>query len=163
MVERPPQDRSQLTQRPMRVEDADTLADAEMQCFPEDPWSRQAFLDLLSLSAFHGVVLERKGRFIGYLVAYEVLDEGELLNIAVLPEFRGQGYGRYLLEEWLHRLESQGGRLAFLDVRAGNHSAISLYESCGFRVTGKRRAYYGDGEDALEMTRVRTSETSDFA
>ncbi|MCB2200746.1 ribosomal protein S18-alanine N-acetyltransferase [bacterium] len=138
-------------ERPMDVGDVDQLVAAELRCFPEDPWTGDAFSSILSLPAFHGVVLEEAGRLIGYLVAWEIIDEGELLNIAILPEERGRGLGRGLLKNWLKRLREQRFRAVFLDVRDDNQPAIALYESFGFEVVGKRKGYYSNGEDALEM------------
>ena len=138
-------------ERPMVAADIDQLVKAELRCFPEDPWTAEAFSSILSLPAFHGVVLEEAGRFIGYLVAYEILDEGELLNIAILPEDRGRGLGRRLLKNWLDRLREERFRAVFLDVRVNNDPAIRLYESFGFKVIGTRKGYYTNGENALEM------------
>ena len=138
-------------QRPMLAADVDALVAAEVECFPEDPWSAEAFREILSLPVFHGVVLEEDGTLIGYLVAYEVLDEGELLNIAILPAQRGRGLGRMLLGQWLAGLLQKGFRKVFLDVRENNIPAIRLYESFGFRAVGLRKGYYSSGEDALEM------------
>lgn len=138
-------------ERPMDAGDVEQLVEAELRCFPEDPWTAEAFSSILSLPAFHGVVLEEAGRLIGYLVAWEIIDEGELLNIAILPEERGRGLGRSLLKNWLERLRGQQFRAVFLDVRDDNQPAISLYESFGFKVVGKRKGYYSNGEDALEM------------
>ncbi len=71
--------------------------------------------------------------------------EFELLNIAVAPSHRGRGHARALLAEM------PAGRL-FLEVRESNQAARALYESVGFRVTGKRKGYYaGPPEDGIVM------------
>ena len=78
----------------------------------------------------------------GYVLTREAGGETELMRIAVLPEFRGQGYGR----ELLRRVKVPD---MFLEVRAGNTAARTLYESEGFSQIGTRRGYYWNGEDAV--------------
>jgi ribosomal-protein-alanine N-acetyltransferase len=47
----------------------------------------------------------------------------------------------------------RGVKAAFLELRAGNRAALSLYEKCGFRLSSRRKKYYSEPpEDALVMT-----------
>ena len=55
-------------------------------------------------------------------------------NLAILPEFRGQGLGRALLLKCLHGFLAGGVPKAILDVTAGNTTAVNLYRSLGFRL-----------------------------
>lgn len=75
--------------------------------------------------------------------------EAELLSIAVAPEYRRQGIAKLLLAQ-LPDLP------VFLEVRVSNEGAIQLYESQGFRITGRRKGYYKlPPEDAFVMVRKR--------
>lgn len=92
-------------------------------------------------------------RVAGYIVARLSAGELHINNVAVRSEFRGQGIGKALLT----RILAQGKKLdaaeAFLELRAGNTIALSLYEKAGFVPVGKRRNYYSDPvEDAVTMT-----------
>ncbi len=79
-------------------------------------------------------------------------DEGELYNLAVREERRGQGVGKRLLQKSLRDAASRGVRRVFLEVRKSNLAARSLYKSCGFTVCGERKGYYEDpSEDATLM------------
>jgi len=49
-----------------------------------------------------------------------------------------------------HAAERRAALIA-LEVRRSNQAAIALYRSVGFRAVGLRRAYYADGEDAVDM------------
>jgi ribosomal-protein-alanine N-acetyltransferase len=72
--------------------------------------------------------------------------------VAVDPTRRRQGIARALLGGLLAEAQARDLRLVVLEVRPSNREAIALYESFGFRVTGRRRGYYYDtGEDALIM------------
>ena len=80
-----------------------------------------------------------------------VLDEGEILDVAVRRDFRGQGVGGMLLARAITDLKARGGRTLSLEVRVSNASAIALYRRFGFVETGLRKRYYENGEDAILM------------
>jgi len=78
--------------------------------------------------------------------------EIHLLNLAVRPEYRRRGLARRLMRAMLGLGRRAGAGTVFLEVRSGNLEALGLYRSLGFAVTGRRPAYYEDGEDAHLMT-----------
>jgi [ribosomal protein S18]-alanine N-acetyltransferase len=86
---------------------------------------------------------------LGYALFRRVLDEAELLRLAVQPAARCRGIGRRLQEEGLQHLRRLGVRTAHLEVRCDNEAAIHIYETSGWRRHGVRRRYYRDGTDAL--------------
>lgn len=115
------------------------------------PWTARQFSD--SIKDHQGVVLMKDKRIIAYLFFYRVLDQAELLNIAVSPDFQGRGLGSCLLQYCLDQLRRHTARL-HLEVRTSNFPAIALYLRSGFKQVGERRGYYRDGnssEDALLM------------
>lgn len=87
----------------------------------------------------------------GYICYWLIAEEMQVLNLAVSPVFRRSGIGLLLLDHAVHRCIENGLSSAWLEVRSGNYSAISLYQHYGFQVEGVRRGYYSDGEDALLM------------
>ncbi len=88
----------------------------------------------------------------GFAVSYLAGGEGELLNIAVLPEFRKGGIGKALLKGLLRETEKKGCHAMFLEVRASNEAAVALYEGRGFQRVGIRKHFYENPrEDALIM------------
>ncbi len=72
-------------------------------------------------------------------------------QLAVAPEFQGNGVGRALLEQVEQTALKNEFDTVTLQVRKGNEKAIGLYESMGFGVMGEDKKYYRDGESALEM------------
>jgi ribosomal-protein-alanine N-acetyltransferase len=112
---------------------------------------------LESFVASGGEVLlaTRNGLIVGFLAARRAADEIEILNLAVLPEFRRKRFGRQLVEAALREAGEAGAQMAHLEVRCSNQAAIAFYEGCGFRPTGRRQAYYSNPlEDALLMERA---------
>lgn len=88
----------------------------------------------------------------GYIVARLGAEELHINNVAVRESYRRRGIGRALIDKILAAGMRSGVKCAFLELRAGNSAALSLYEKCGFRVTARRNKYYADPvEDALVM------------
>jgi len=97
--------------------------------------------------------LARGNSIAGYIVARLSAGELHINNVAVRTEFRGQGIGKELLTRILAQGKNLKATVAFLELRAGNTVAHSLYEKAGFVPVGKRRNYYSDPvEDAVTMT-----------
>ena len=96
------------------------------------------------------------GDCIGFALLRRVLDEAELLLVAVVPEARGSGLGRRLVEAAATGARLRDCRILFLEVRDGNPAA-RLYGRNGFREVGRRKAYYlganGSRFDAITMRR----------
>ena len=137
---------------PMRAEDLDEVLAIERASFSM-PWSRGAFLyEIQQNRVARCCVMREGGRIVGYLCVWEIADEIHVTNVAVHPARRRQGIARALLGGLLAEADARDLRLVVLEVRPSNREAIALYESFGFRVTGRRRGYYYDtGEDALVM------------
>jgi ribosomal-protein-alanine N-acetyltransferase len=152
---------------PMRAADLDAVLQIERASFAT-PWSRQAFLHELERNRVAGLWVARGTRgnepggvdVVGYLCLWAVADEVHVTNLAVHPEWRGEGIGRFLLGTLLAYHRGQGARRAFLEVRPGNAEARRLYQGLGFHEVGRRRGYYVDtGEDALLLEARLDAET----
>ena len=91
---------------------------------------------------------------VGFAGAHIVVDEVEVLVIAVATTHLRQGIGHLLLSQVLTDASERGARRAWLDVRTANEPAFTLYQKHGFAVVSTRRRYYKDGGDALIMSRV---------
>ncbi len=117
-----------------------------------DPWSEASFHEALSSPWTFGIAAQGSRGVAGYLIAREVAGTGEVLNLAVAPEFRRRGVGGALLRAGLTALRHRRVEEVLLEVRESNRSARSLYASHGFRPVGQRAAYYRNPkEDALVL------------
>jgi len=83
-----------------------------------------------------------RSEVVGFAAFYRVNEEAELRNLAVDPAHQRRGVARSLLQEGIRRLKESGVRRIFLEVRASNHPAITLYASLGFRLHATRKEYY---------------------
>lgn len=163
-----PQGLRRVAFEPMTEADLDTVHEVEKLAYAH-PWSRRHFADSLA-SGYPAMMLLAEARpgevawprradgrvLLGYLVAMTGVDEVHLLNITVAPAHQRQGWARFMLDALTLWSRGQGGHWLWLEVRAGNAPARTLYERYGFREVGLRRAYYPAGglrrEDAVVMS-----------
>ncbi len=131
--------------------DAGALVGIERRCF-SDPWSETSFREALDSPWSFGLVAHTGPAPAGYLIAREVAGTGEVLNLAVSPDFRRRGVARALLRAGLTFLRKRRVEEVYLEVRESNRTAQALYQSLGFRPVGQRAAYYRNPkEDALVL------------
>lgn len=137
--------------RRARPADADRLAPLERRCF-SDPWSVTAFEEMLRFPLTVALVAEWNDQVEGYLIGRSIAGEGEILNLAVVPDQRRHGLGSKLLEAGLAALTEAGSRRVWLEVRESNEGAQALYLRRGFSSAGRRKKYYKSPvEDALVL------------
>jgi ribosomal-protein-alanine N-acetyltransferase len=137
--------------RPAVPADAKALLAIERRTFT-DPWTEASFHEALASAWTFGLVAESGRGMVGYLIGREVAGTGEVLNLAVAPEFRRRGIAGALLEAGLTAFRRRKVDEVFLEVRESNRSAQALYLSRGFRAVGQRAAYYRNPkEDALVL------------
>lgn len=126
---------------------AQALADLHAEAF-DAPWSAQAFADLLGQV---GVALE--GENDGFILIRTVVDEAEILTLAVRPSARRQGLGARLVRAAARHAAASGATRMFLEVAEDNAPARALYGALGFDAAGRRPRYYpraeGPAVDAL--------------
>jgi len=116
-------------------------------------WSRESLLQLASVEPAAWVA-ERNGGVAGFLIGRVAAGEFEVLNMAVSRAYRRSGIGSKLLVFALEFSISAGSARAYLEVRASNGPAISLYARHGFTECGRRTRYYREPEeDALLFSR----------
>ena len=141
-----------------RATEADlaTVVEMERACY-SDPWPTTAFASLPDNKRvfFTVATTAQARRIVGYAVAWYVMDEGELANLAVAPSHRGQGVGSALLDATLLDAMRRGVSQLYLEVRESNVRARKLYESRGFLEVTRRKGYYRSPvEDALILRRT---------
>jgi ribosomal-protein-alanine N-acetyltransferase len=104
--------------------------------------------EIESMLLDHAVLAHRAtldGTLVGFILSRLVVDEAEILSVAVSSARRGKGLARRLLDLHLRRLAGLGARAVFLEVGEDNVPARRLYGGAGFREVGRRDAYYGGG------------------
>ncbi len=113
-------------------------------------WSADAFARHLALPGVFGL-LDAVGAMV---LARVAADEAEILTLAVAPPARRAGRATALLRAAEQCAAAAGAHAMYLEVATDNRPGRALYEAAGYREVGARRGYYGDGTDALVLTRV---------
>ena len=136
---------------PATWRDLNAVRHLEQVCFPNDAWP---LWDLIGILSFPNVVRMKAmvdGRLVGFIGVdiREKENTAWIATVGVLPEYRGRGIGRMLLETSERQLKGIGQ--VRLSVRMSNEAAIRLYERQGYRRVGVWNRYYSDGEDGLVM------------
>ena len=133
----------------MKAEHVPQVAQLEKLCFA-DPWSEMSIASELRSIWSYWVVAVRDNEVVGYIGSQSSIDESDVMNVAVHPDWRRQGIAEQLIENLIGELKNRGSKALMLEVRASNAPAIALYEKLGFRQVGLRKNYYRNPkEDAL--------------
>ncbi|MCI8611023.1 MAG: ribosomal protein S18-alanine N-acetyltransferase [Clostridiales bacterium] len=135
----------------------DQLAAIEKICFGKDAWSKDMILSSIRQSCTQIWTAKdiQLSKIFAYAILYQAGDEGDIANIAVLPDYRRMGIGGMLLDTMLQHAKTADIRAVYLEVRQSNIPAIQLYLSKGFQEIGKRKKYYKNPtEDALLMVKA---------
>ncbi len=121
-----------------------------------DPWSQDDFISVMSApQTIFLVAADQRGGIGGYVLVMVIIDESEILNIAVDPAVRGASLGGRLLDAGMTEAGNRGAKEIFLEVRESNEAALRLYSSRGFEAVSRRRKYYRTPvEDALVLRRA---------
>ena len=121
------------------------LARLHATCFSTPrPWSEAAFASQLADNATFLITRPQ-----GFLIGRNVLDEAELLTLAVDPKARRQGHALALVTEFHAQALEKGAETAFLEVASDNLAARALYAAAGYQPAGRRPGYYRSPEGAL--------------
>ena len=125
------------------------IAQLEKICF-SDPWSERSIASELDNQLAFWLVATEGETVAGYIGSQTVMDETDMMNVAVHPDFRRQGIAEALIHSLVEQLKAMGSHCLTLEVRASNAPAIALYEKLGFSEIGRRKNYYRNPrEDAL--------------
>jgi ribosomal-protein-alanine N-acetyltransferase len=151
---------AQVVIRAMQAEDIAAVVAIERQV-EFHPWKAEQFSESLAAGT-RGTVIVDGPTVVGFCLLQPVLDEANLLLMAIDPTMQGKGLGYQLLDASVERL-GEGCVMVFLEVRQSNAPAIALYEKSGFHQMGVRKNYYpadraqfaNGKEDAVLMALTR--------
>ena len=132
-----------------------------------EAWNRRQVADALAMPSTHALVIDAGGGLLedgdarggppaGFVLSRHVLDEEELLLIAVAPDCRRRGLGAALIGALFEAARGRGITRIYLEMRRGN-PALGLYRNLGFEPIGERPNYYrmanGERIDAITFGR----------
>lgn len=136
-------------------EDVDELTALEEVCFIESNISRRSFRYLITKAQATVFVLQVGMKICGCVVVLHRNDFkfARIYSLAVLPEFRGHGFGKALLKQAEVVAKAKCREFMTLEVREDNHHAIKIYQQLNYTIQGKIGDYYEDHVTAIKMVK----------
>lgn len=143
-----------MTFTEMKAEHVPQVAQLEKMCFA-DPWSEMSIESELRSIWSYWLVAVENDQVVGYIGSQTSIDETDVMNVAVHPDWRRRGIAQMLINHLIAELKKRGSHSLTLEVRASNAPAIGLYEKIGFAQVGCRKNYYRNPkEDALILRKT---------
>jgi len=132
--------------------DFETLYRIDQICFPKGiSYGRFEMKVYLRTRGSYCLLAETDGNVAGFILAELAPDEGHIVTLDVLEDYRRQGIGSLLLSAAENEMISRGGKRMVLETATTNKAAIALWNKHGYRETGTLENYYGHGQNALKM------------
>ena len=118
----------------------------------KETWSLNSIEKELNNKLATYIVCLEDSKVLGFAGSWLIASEGQITNVAVHPNSRGKGIGKYLMKKLIFVLKNKGCTDITLEVRKSNIIAQNLYKSLGFKEEGIRKNFYEDNkEDAIIM------------
>jgi len=142
-----------ITYRVATAFDLPVFVSLDKELFPYSPWSASQYKEEFSAPTRHFVVaVDDEQNIIGYAGVFAPgAAEADVLTVGVVPNHRGKGVARQLMELLTNWAHNQGSTAMMLEVKVDNAEAIGLYESLGYSKLNTRKDYFGPGLHALVM------------
>ena len=142
---------SEILIEALTKKDAPCVAKIEKECF-STPFSEADILSYLESPIWHFLVAKISDEIVGYISFTVIIDECQIVNVATSPDFRKMGVGSKIIGCFLDRLQNDGVKSAYLEVRESNLPAINLYKKFGFSEIGVSKNHYSKPtENAILM------------
>lgn len=119
--------------------------------FDYDKYNFKTFEEIQLDDKYIGLCVEINNIVIGYILTYNIFDEGCIIKIAIDDSFKRKGIATILFNEAKQLLIEKGVKNIYLEVSSKNISAIEFYKKLGFLTESIRKSYYNNGDDALIM------------
>lgn len=138
--------------RKMELTDIDAVMEVEKASF-SSPWTTDIFYqEIVDNDHAYYFIIEVDKKIAGYIGAWIIMDDAQITNIAVLPEYRRFRLGQSLFGYMTQQAVLMGVNRLSLEVRKSNIAAQKLYRKFGLVPGGIRKNYYADNqEDAIVM------------
>ena len=143
--------------RLMQATDVAAVAEIE-KMVQSHPWTLKQFEE--AVKSYQSTVIEQNGQVVGFCILQTVLDEANLLLMAIDPSQQGKGLGYQLLDASIEMLKNDPVQI-FLEVRESNTAAIKLYEKSDFHQIDLRKNYYPKSDGTKEHAIIMVKACSD--
>lgn len=145
--------------RLLKAEDIDRAADLEKENLGNEAWTLEQLLTASTRDDTIYLVAEKQGQIIGLCGVQNIQGDGEITNVSVDKNMRGEGVGFKMMRQLLERGRGIGIVNYTMEVRSSNVAARKLYEKLGFKSDGKRPGFYDNPRDDAEIYWLRNTQS----
>ena len=136
------------------ISDIESIYEIDKLSFPI-PWTKDSIENEFKNMLSEFLVAKIDNQVIGYIISWIVMDECQIANLAIHPDYRKQKIASNLINELIKICKKRKVTYILLEVRISNTPAINLYKTFGFTEEVIRKDYYknkdGSREDAINM------------
>lgn len=138
-----------------QIGDIELIMEIEESCFePREQWSQQSWTNEFFAGDRHILVARTgDGGLLGVITVQLVGDTADLYRVAVASGSRRVGAATELINSSIDEVRRRGAEQMILEVAEDNHAAIALYAKLVFFEINRRANYYGEGADAIIMSK----------
>lgn len=141
--------------RSFQPADFETLFRIDQECFPRGiAYSRRTLRLFLALPGADGLVAEKAGEIVGFIISHAAGIGGHIITLDVLAAHRRAGLGTHLLREGESRMRQAGVVQVTLETATDNAPAVAFWEKHGYRTEAVLKNYYAAGLDAFQMRKA---------
>ncbi len=146
-----------LSLSPVFEGSAGSLARLQQACFPEESWDAAALAEIMAIGSTFGLLAFEDVVAVGFVLAFDLKGECEILSLGVLPEMRRRGAARALLAAVCAEARRRGAGALILEAAIDNNAALALYRGLGFTTIACRKRYYRRGQSFVDALVLRLS------
>lgn len=142
--------------RPATPADLTTILSLERSCPTAAHWNEAEYTLVFDPGATPRILLVAdETAVLGFIMVRTLGLEWEIENVAVASAVRRRGLGAALVAAAIEHAKIRGADSIFLEVRASNAAARTLYSRAGFSEVGHRRGYYSNPDDDAVLYRFQ--------
>jgi len=133
--------------REAREEDFQYISLLQQENFLHEPWNMKAITEVMRLDGIKSFVSTTENIITAYIIYRIIIDECEIVSIAVADSFKQKKIGKSLLDRMVEEIKKSDVNVVHLEVAEDNTAAINMYKKSGFKESGKRPGYYNRGAE----------------
>ena len=150
-------EKDKLRQKPIQIstasiEDLEEIYRLEQKNIRTNQLSKNDIERALKDENYTTLIAKIEDTAIGFIILLTT-DESNILSIAVNKKYRNIGVASRLIDSAVKYLKSKNVDTLSLEVDEKNITAYLLYQKLGFTTRRRRKAYYANGNDCLEMSK----------